>query len=114
MPRSLPTFSPCNVAALDEPGAGGAHHLYAVQALGPVVVSLQFQHGPRAEGGSTIGIFDDDLLAIVQDRLIAFQAGPFSCDANAHALDAVMIAREALSERVVDRMARGVLGKNTK
>ena len=113
--RALPTNSPSNVAALDarDPNAGGASHIYGIQYGGPSdTCKIQFQHGPRTAPDSTPGIFDDDLLAIVQDRLEAFQAGPFACEENEAALDYIIGAREALGYRVARRIAKGVLGVN--
>lgn len=115
--RSIPTNSPTSVAALDEkdPSAGGARHLYGIQYGGPQdACRIQFQHGPRGVDGSTAGVFDDDLLAIVQCRLEDFQGGPFACQENADALAAVVAARDALSLRVARRVAKGILGLNEK
>jgi hypothetical protein len=69
-------------------------------------------HGPRGEAGSKPGVFDDDLLAIVQDRLECFQSGPYACDENAVALGYIKAAREAQELRIARRMASGVLGTN--
>lgn len=113
--RTLPNNAPTNVAALDErdPHAGNASHEYGIQFGGPKdVLHVQFQHGPRGVESSTAGIFDDDLLAIVEDRLVGFQSGPFACPENAEALDAVRNAREALGLRVARRIKAGVLGEN--
>lgn len=113
--RAIPNNAPTNVAALDpkDPNAGGASHTYGIQYGGPKdVVQIQFQHGPRAVDGSTAGVFDDDLLAIIQDRMECFQAGPFACAENAAALEGVKAAREALGARVATRIAKGVLGVN--
>lgn len=113
--RALPNMAPTNVAALDErdPKAGGASHTYGIQWGGPAdVTRIQFQHGPRGAEGSTPGVFDDDLLAVCEDRLACFQAGPFACAENGVALDAVRKAREALGLRVARRIAQGVLGAN--
>ena len=115
--RALPNNAPTNVAAIDkrDPDAGNASHLYGIQFGGPKdVVKIQFQHGPRGVAGSSPGIFDDDLLAIVEDRLVGFQSGPFACGENARALDAVHQARECLGLRVARRIEKGVLGANEK
>ena len=115
--RAIPNNAPSNVVALDQqdPLAGNASHLYGIQYGGPTeVLKLQFQHGPRAVEGSIAGIFDDDLLAIIQDRLECFQAGPFACAENDAALSAVRAARTALGLRVARRVAKGVLGVNEK
>lgn len=113
--RSLPTHSPSNVAALDakDPNAGNASHQYAIQFGGPdKICFIPFQHGPRGVEGSIPGIFDDDLLAILEDRLRGFQSGPFACEENEIALALIVKARDALAERVAKRIAKGVLGLN--
>jgi hypothetical protein len=115
--RSLSVTCPVNVAVLDEPDpkAGNANHDYAIQFGGPdQVCRIQFQHGPRGAEGSTPGVFDDALLAIVEDRLAGFQAGPFACEENLVALGAVREARAAFAERAAKRIAKGVLGLNEK
>ena len=115
--RAIPTNSPTNVAALDapDPNAGNASHLYGVQyGSANEVLRINFQHGPRGIAGSAPGIFDDDLLAIAEDRLTGFQAGPFACAENALALESVRNARAALGSRVARRIAKGVLGLNEK
>lgn len=115
--RAIPNNAPTNVAAIDErdPKAGNASHTYGIQYGGPKdVCHVQFQHGPRGVEGSTPGVFDDDLLAIIEDRLVGFQSGPFACNENAEALTAVRDAREALGKRVARRIAQGVLGANVK
>ena len=113
--KALPNNDPTNVAALDarDPLAGNASHAYGIQYGGPKdVCHIPFQHGPRGVVSSTPGVFDDDLLAIVQDRLEGFQSGPYACIENAEALKAVQFAREALGQRVARRIAQGVLGAN--
>ena len=115
--KALPNNAPTNVAALDErdPKAGNASHTYGIQYGGPKdVLRIPFQHGPRGVEGSTPGVFDDDLLAIVEDRLTDFQSGPFACAENADALEAVKVARRSLGIRVARRIAQGVLGLNEK
>lgn len=113
--KALPNNAPTNVAALDERDtqAGNASHAYGIQFGGPKdVCHIRFQHGPRGVEGSTPGVFDDDLLAILEDRLKGFQSGPFACEENARALDAVREARAWLGTRIARRIAQGVLGAN--
>ncbi len=113
--RALPTNSPTNVAAIDErdPNAGGASHHYAIQWGGAKdVTRVQFQHGPRGVAASTPGVFEDDLLAILEDRLALFQTGPFACAENEEALAGIRHARFHLGQRVAKRIAQGVLGEN--
>lgn len=113
--KTLPNNAPTNVAALDDrdPNAGNGAHTYGIQYGGPKdVCKIQFQHGPRGVAGSTAGVFDDDLLAIIEDRLDGFQHGPFACEENQVALDAIRTARESLGLRVARRISQGVLGVN--
>lgn len=113
--KTIPNNAPTNVAALDDrdPHAGNGAHTYGIQWGGPKDITLvQFQHGPRGVASSTPGVFDDDLLAIIQDRLEGFQSGPYACPENQTALDAVIAARAALGLRVARRIAQGVLGAN--
>jgi hypothetical protein len=115
MATALPVTCPVNVAALDErdPKAGNASHRYAVQYGGPTdVLEIQFQHGARGEPGSKAGVFEDALLAILEDRLDGFQHGPFACHENGSALEAIRDARAYLNQRVAARMKQQVLGVN--
>ena len=114
--RSIPTHSPSNVVALDDLGPGGASHLYGVQpGSGPAEPQrIQFQCGPRNAPSSVPGMMDDDLLAIVEDRLVGFLAGPFASPESAQALEHIRSARESLGHRVAERISRGVLGRAVK
>lgn len=102
----------------NEPGPGGAAHRYFVwynRATGEQknyvhLFDVDFQCGPRNEAGSTAGVTDIALLAIVRDRLEAFQAGEYACAENDRALDAVRQAMVWMKERADNRAARGVLG----
>src|SRR5262245_24584755 len=89
------------IKVIDEPGSGGANHLYVIEgfdtASNPVDPfvnqygkpafhsTVLFQNGPIGEVGVN-GVTHEALLAIVADRLRSFQAGPFSCRENALAL----------------------------
>ena len=75
---------------------------------------IKFQEGPRKDINSTQGIIDSDLLEIVRDRLKDFQAGPFACKENEHALTHIEEALMWMNRRVEDRIERNVLGKNEK
>jgi hypothetical protein len=103
------------VQTTDEVGPGGAHHSYTLfkrngsnreQELG----YLQFQKGPVDEPGSTSGITEAALLAVLIDRLEAFQAGPYACEENQQALDNLRAAMTAVHARAHARAERGVLG----
>jgi hypothetical protein len=98
------------ITVMDEPGAGGAHHYYAVDIDGSDNgMDVFFQNGPIAEAGVN-GVTQEVLLAIVIDRLRSFQAGPYACPENADALRHSVEALEALKSRTKARMARGVEG----
>jgi len=99
------------IKVLDEPGPGGACHLYAIQpgGLEQVDTFILFQKGPVAEVGPN-GISCEALLAVVADRLQSFQAGPYPCPENAQALENVKRAIGALHGRTIDRAKRTVEG----
>lgn len=120
-----------SIEVLDEPGAGGANHLYMVKGFntgtnasdpfrsrGPhgragaasEHATVLFQNGPIKEYGVN-GVTQEALLAIVIDRLHSFQAGPFSCRENAIALTHCEDALMWLQRRTVKRIKRGVEGQ---
>lgn len=92
---------------------GGAHAEYTVRAkMNPedLLARIQFQHGPIPKVG-VIGVTNECLLAIVIDRLKAFQAGPCPSPHNESALMLVRSALQELELRTKDRQARGVEGQ---
>lgn len=113
------------ITVLDEPGQGGANHIYAILWDQPDTgdpsghtmlresIDIQFQNGPIKEVGVN-GISGEALLAIVEDRLKSFQAGPFSCRENALALTHIQEAIHWLHHRTNERLQRGVEGTNNK
>ena len=113
------------IQVLDEPGAGGANHKYAVYGFftrgNPSAGSdndetrclVQFQHGPIKEAGVN-GISNEALLAIVIDRLECFQRGQYSCRENALALTKLQEAMHWMLHRTRERIARGVEGTSAK
>lgn len=107
--RINPANDRLSITVLDEPGPGGANHAYTIGGFGPRKTLIQFQNGPIAEAGVN-GVTHEALLAIVADRMRAFQAGPFACPENADALTAVEEALAALLSRTRKRMERGVEG----
>jgi hypothetical protein len=104
------------VVAMDEPGSGGAHHLYRLDVptntSGFEPIDLKFQNGPVAEVG-TNGITHESLLAVVIDRLECFQRGPYACRENGDALECIKHALKRLQDRTKARVARGVEGTHT-
>ena len=106
-----------NVYVCDEIGPGGAHHKYSISTASEpsdIVGVIQFQCGPRKVSESLSGVLDTDLLEIVRNRLVSFQAGPFSCRENAVVLTHIEEALLWMNKRVEDRIERNVLGTNQK
>jgi hypothetical protein len=99
------------IKVLDEPGQGGANHVYQyTDQSGNVLGGANFQNGPIKEFGVN-GVTQEVLLATVIDRLRSFQAGPFSCRDNAVALTHCEEALMWLQRRTRDRIKRGVEGQ---
>lgn len=124
--RVNPANDKLRIEVVDEPGAGGANHVYRISGYdtgtnpsddpayddrGALVVL--FQNGPIAEVGVN-GVTQEALLAIVADRLRSFQAGPYACRENALALTKIEEAQHWLHHRTRARMARGVEGTHEK
>lgn len=109
------------VVCLDEPGAGGACHEYKIQNVVKKLSAgtprmpdidfgiIHFQNGPVKEAGVN-GCHQEDLLAIVIDRLQHFQAGGFACRENAIALTHCEDALHWLRHRTNKRVERNVEG----
>ena len=108
------------IDVLDDPGPGGACHEYRIRGVqGPLdhhpvpTIELRFQNGPVKEVGVN-GITHEALLAILIDRLAAFQRGPFACEENRDALIGLENAQSALHRRTLKRIERGVEGTHEK
>lgn len=104
-----------DVVCLDEPGAGGACHEYRIcPADKPNIsdfASVSFQNGGIQESGVN-GCQNEDLLAIVLDRLYGFQSGQFKCRENELAITKIEEALHWLNHRTQERIRRGVEGKS--
>ncbi len=72
---------------------------------------IQFQNGPVLEKAVN-GCQNEDLLAIILDRLQHFQSGKFKCRENEWALGKIEEALHWLEARTKDRVERGVEGTN--
>jgi hypothetical protein len=105
------------VVCLDQPGAGNACHEYRVKPINgdqnPPFASVSFQNGPIKESGVN-GCHNEDLIAIVIDRLRGFQSGDFQCRENALALTKLEEALHWLNSRTAERQRRGVEGTHVK
>ncbi len=120
-----PANDKLEITVMDEPGSGGASHLYMIEGFDtrsnpsdPFVArhgrpaqhsTVLFQNGPIGEVGVN-GVTHEALLAILIDRLEGFQAGPFASPYNEAALDHLRSALAVLKERTQERMARNVEG----
>jgi hypothetical protein len=100
------------VFALDQPGSGNASHNYRItpESETQTFCEVSFQNGPIIESGVN-GIMNEDLLAIVIDRLQGFQSGQFACRENAIALTKIQEGMMWLEKRTADREVRGVEGR---
>ena len=92
-----------------------AHHEYIVRESGSegaevaLLGKVKFQKGPIKENGVN-GVMNEDLLAMVIDRLNSFQESPFKCRENALAITKIEEALLWLRKRTMDREARNVEG----
>lgn len=117
------------IVALDDPGAGGANHLYRVSgfntltnASDPFVkrhgepacyATILFQNGPIHTPSDANGVTHEALMLVVIDRLRSFQNGPFGCRENALALTKLEEALFWLEARTRARQLRNVEGTMT-
>ena len=105
-----------NVYRYGDAGPGGAYHEYDIYKVdetpetGEPLTVIRFQKGPRNDPNAIHGVLDEDLLEIVRDRMICFQAGDFATAENAHALRHIEEALMWLNKRKEDRKERSVLG----
>lgn len=107
-----PATEAIRIEVLDEPGPGGANHVYQILVpSGATTPSnrLEFQNGPIGEVGVN-GITNEALLAVVIDRMRGFQKGQFACNENHTILNHLKEAMFLLHERTKQREARGVEG----
>ena len=105
------------IQAVDEPGSGGAYHLYELLTTPAVgtqyMTQMAFHH---IEPGKLIptepnGFSNEAYLAVLLHRLECFQAGPFACAENEEALTAGRAMMAAFHARTLKRMAQNVEGK---
>lgn len=102
------------VVVKDEPNSligEGACHEYEVVTVdaGPPAATVNFQKGPVQEHGVN-GCHNEDLLAIIIDRLQHFQNGKFKCRENAIALMKIEEAMMWLRARTQKRYSENKEG----
>ena len=102
--------------------AFNANHEYIVVAapaegeeigLDNPYVKVNFQKGPIKENGVN-GCHNEDLIAIVIDRLQCLNQGDFACRENSIAITKLEEALLWLNKRTQDRIARNVEGTSQK
>lgn len=88
-----------------------APHWYKIvnAKCGESMCNIHFQEGPVKEVGIN-GIFHEDLINIVVDRLKHFQDSAFACEDNEKALKCFEEGLNHLRNRTKDRKNRGVQG----
>ena len=95
-----------------------AYHCYEIRPIPPegatiseedIFAKIKFQKGPIKEKGVN-GCHNEDLIAIVIDRLQQFQESDFKCRENAIAITKLEEALMWLGKRTQDRRNRGVEG----
>lgn len=74
-----------------------------------IYAKIKFQEGPIKEHGMN-GCHNEDLIAIVIDRLQSFQESAYKCRENAIALTKLEEALMWLNKRTQDRIKRKVVG----
>jgi hypothetical protein len=89
-----------------------AHKYNILKEDGSILAVLDFQDGPISESGVN-GLMNEELLAIIVDRLEHFQEGEFRCRENALAITKIEEAMHWLRHRTEGRKARGVEGTRT-
>ena len=75
-----------------------------------IIGIVQFQHGPVKEAGEVNGLFNEDLLLMIIDRLETYQKGKFACAENEEAIKHLYSAVTALRARTERRRVEGTLG----
>jgi hypothetical protein len=71
-------------------------------------IAIDFQRGPRAEVGQN-GCRIEDVIEVLQERLLDYQGRALACPENAAALGYLKSAREMLLTRKRTRNEQGVL-----
>lgn len=101
------------VVATDPPQHNANHEYKVVKAdTFEPLATVQFQKGAIKEHGVN-GVMNEDLIAMVIDRLNSFQESPFKCRENALAITKLEEALHWLRHRTMARERRGVEGTHT-
>ena len=93
-----------------------ANHVFEVhdsETDSCILTLVKFQEGPIKENGVN-GCCNEDLIAMVIDRLQSFQESEYKCRENAIAITKLEEALLWLHKRTMDRERRGVEGMHQK
>ena len=107
------------VVSVDEMSFGAHHEYHIIDTSKPnedeahLPTCVKFQKGPVKEHGIN-GCHNEDLIAIVLDRLECFQNTEYKCRENALAITKLEEAMMWLRKRTQDRENRGVEGTSEK
>lgn len=108
-PKTI-TLDETSIVKCDMPG-----HVYRINYLsgptGPGIMPLLFQNGAVQEVGGRNGWQNEEVLAILIDRM-KYLNNTFSCRENAIVITKLEEALMWLEKRTKDRKSRGVEGKN--
>ena len=101
------------VEAIDEPEFH-ANHVYDICSANnnKPLQTIKFQKGPVKENGLN-GLFHEDLIIILIDRLTSLNDSEYRCKENSCAITKLEEAQMWLRKRTEDRRNRGVLGTST-
>lgn len=73
-------------------------------------IRIQFQHGGNPDDIGSNGCRIEDVIGVLQEKLLDFQGRELACEENASALYHLDLAREALLLRRRRREKQGVIG----
>lgn len=77
-------------------------------------IRIQFQHGGNPEDVGANGCRIEDVIEVLQEKLLDFQGRELACEENATALYHLDLAREALMLRRRRREKQGVVGSRSR
>lgn len=77
-------------------------------------IKIQFQHGGSPEDVGENGCRIEDVISLLQEKLLDFQGRELSCEENATALYHLDLARESLVVRRRRREKQGIIGSRKK
>jgi hypothetical protein len=77
-------------------------------------IRIQFQHGGDPDHVGTNGCRIEDVIGVLQEKLLDFQGRELACEENATALYHLDLAREALLLRRRRREKQGLIGSRSK